>query len=125
MGAPVPPAYNHFTIDVHYIKTLPSTDKLFVLEQEEALRELKTPLLRKYGLICENLDCVSLQAALLSVDAMIVSSIFTESSDISALSLDFVVWQHKRSVHLAVEAGVSDRPPRCNECQRPGRRRQC
>jgi len=50
------PASNHFTIDVPFIKTLPRTDKLFVHEQVAALRELETPLLRKDGLICENLD---------------------------------------------------------------------
>ena len=49
-------ASNNFTIDVPFINTLPSTDKLFVHEQVDALKELETPLLREYGLICENLD---------------------------------------------------------------------
>ena len=50
------PASNNFTLDVPFISTLPDTDKLFVHEQVQALEELETPLLRKYGLICENLD---------------------------------------------------------------------
>lgn len=50
------PASNNFTLDVPFIRRLPASDKLFVNEQVAALRELETPLLRKYGLICENLD---------------------------------------------------------------------
>ena len=51
------PASNNFTIDVPFINTLPATDKLFVAEQFPAtLGKLETPLLRKFGLICENLD---------------------------------------------------------------------
>jgi cytochrome c553 len=50
------PASNNFTLDVPFIRKLPASDKLFVHEQVPALAELETPLLRKYGLICENLD---------------------------------------------------------------------
>ncbi len=50
------PASNNFTLDVPFIRKLPASDKLFVNEQVAALNELETPLLRKYGLICENLD---------------------------------------------------------------------
>ena len=51
------PAENNFTIDPKFIAKLPPHDPLFVAEFIPALAELEVPvLLRKFGLIRENLD---------------------------------------------------------------------
>lgn len=51
------PAENNFTIDPHYIATLPKHHPLFVAENKPELAALENPmLLRELGLICENVD---------------------------------------------------------------------
>lgn len=52
------PASNNFTIDPTFIATLPPDDPLFVAEFNPALKENfeKPELMRKFGLILENLD---------------------------------------------------------------------
>jgi hypothetical protein len=51
------PAAHNFTVDAAFIATLPSTDPLFVAEQNAALASLEMPaLMRQYGLILENVD---------------------------------------------------------------------
>src|SRR5688572_11713003 len=51
------PADNNYTIDPESIAQLPSTDPLFVAEQDPALAGLERPdLLRDHGLILENVD---------------------------------------------------------------------
>lgn len=48
---------NNFTIDAPFIRTLPKRDALFVAETNRNLRELEnSTLLRRFGLITENLD---------------------------------------------------------------------
>lgn len=50
-------AKNNFTIDEHFISTLPASDKLFVAEHGVGLDDLEKPeLMRKFALILENLD---------------------------------------------------------------------
>lgn len=51
------PATNNFTIDPASIAKLPKRDPLFVAEFNPKLRDLENPrLMRRYGLILENLD---------------------------------------------------------------------
>lgn len=51
-----PPTHN-FTIDAKFIEGLPETDPLFVADSDPALADLEvSSLLRKHGLILENLD---------------------------------------------------------------------
>ena len=51
------PAENNFTIDPAFIATLPPDDPLFVAEFKPELAALENPrLLRKFGLILENVD---------------------------------------------------------------------
>ncbi|HWO08260.1 MAG TPA: hypothetical protein VNN80_02235 [Polyangiaceae bacterium] len=51
------PADNNYTIDPDFIAQLPSTDPLFVAEQNPALGGLERPeLMRDHGLILENVD---------------------------------------------------------------------
>lgn len=51
------PAENNFTIDPQFIASLPDSDKLFVAEQVENLKQLEKPkLLRRFGVILENVD---------------------------------------------------------------------
>jgi hypothetical protein len=51
------PATNNFTIDPAFIARLPRRDPLFVAEFNRDLRDLENPkLMRKFGLILENLD---------------------------------------------------------------------
>ena len=51
------PADNNFTIDPAFIAKLPRHDPLFVAEFNPALRQLENPdLMRRFGLILENLD---------------------------------------------------------------------
>ena len=51
------PATNSFTIDPAFIRTVPKNDPLFVAEFNPDLKELENSrLLRKFGLILENLD---------------------------------------------------------------------
>ena len=51
------PATNNFTIDPASIAKLPKRDPLFVAEYNPKLRNLENPrLMRRYGLILENLD---------------------------------------------------------------------
>lgn len=51
------PPTNNFTIDPAFIRTLPSTDPLFVAEFDPALRALERPkLLRQFGLVLVNID---------------------------------------------------------------------
>ena len=51
------PADNNFTIDPAFIAKLPRRDPLFVAEFNPALRQLENPdLMRRFGLILENLD---------------------------------------------------------------------
>jgi cytochrome c peroxidase len=51
------PADNNFTIDPAFIARLPRRDPLFVAEFNPRLRELENPyLMRRFGLILENLD---------------------------------------------------------------------
>ena len=48
---------NNYTIDPRFIATLPASDPLFVAERNPALRTLENSrLLRRFGLITENLD---------------------------------------------------------------------
>ncbi len=48
---------NNFTIDPKFIATLPNSSPLFVAERNRDLRGLENPeLMRKFGLILENLD---------------------------------------------------------------------
>jgi hypothetical protein len=51
------PATNNFTIDAALIRKLPRRDPLFVAEFNPKLKGLENPkLMRKFGLILENLD---------------------------------------------------------------------
>jgi hypothetical protein len=51
------PATNNFTIDPAFIRKLPRRDPLFVAEFNSKLKGLENPaLMRKFGLILENLD---------------------------------------------------------------------
>lgn len=51
------PPTNNFTIDPAFIRRLPRRDPLFVAEFDPKLRDLERPLLmRRFGLILENLD---------------------------------------------------------------------
>jgi hypothetical protein len=51
------PPTNNFTIDPAFIARLPDSDPLFVAEFNPALAKLEDPgLMRKFGLILENLD---------------------------------------------------------------------
>jgi hypothetical protein len=51
------PATNNFTIDAAFIRKLPRRDPLFVAEFNPKLKGLENPtLMRKFGLILENLD---------------------------------------------------------------------
>src|SRR5688572_19334381 len=51
------PADNNYTIDPGFIAQLPSSDPLFVAEQDPALAGLERPdLMRDHGLILENVD---------------------------------------------------------------------
>ena len=51
------PAENNFTIDAAFIAKLPRRDPLFVAEFNPELRDLENPfLMRRFGLILENLD---------------------------------------------------------------------
>jgi len=51
------PPTNNFTVDPAFIRTLPHRDPLFVAEFNRALRDLERPrLMRRFGLILENLD---------------------------------------------------------------------
>ena len=51
------PAENNFTIDPAFIARLPRRDPLFVAEFKPALRGLENPeMMRRFGLILENLD---------------------------------------------------------------------
>jgi cytochrome c peroxidase len=51
------PVTNNFTIDPEFIASLPDDDPLFVAEFNPDLKQLENPeLMRKFGLILENLD---------------------------------------------------------------------
>lgn len=50
------PVAHNFTIDRNFVATIPSTDPLFVFEQNPNLSTLETPELRRNGSILENVD---------------------------------------------------------------------
>ena len=62
------PVANNFTLDPKYIATLKSDDPLFVAEYNPALAKLENPaMLRRHGLITENVDGMTVPGVLRSV----------------------------------------------------------